>query len=72
MPKDHESDRDTKARRAKRLLPLILLASMILIASVLEPILFGDTFASTKLPLAILLAWVFFRPFGRRHDASFH
>jgi hypothetical protein len=72
MPIDHEPDRNAKARRAKRLLPLILLATMMLIASVLEPILFGDFFATTKLPLAILLAWVFFRSLRRRDDASFH
>jgi len=71
MPRDHDPDRDTRARRAKRLLPLILLASMMLIASVLEPILFGETFGSTRVPLAILLVWVFFRPLGRR-DASIH
>jgi hypothetical protein len=71
MPSDDKPDRDTRTNRAKRLLPLILLASMMLIASILEPILFGETFASTKAPLAILLAWVFFRPFGRR-DAPLH
>ena len=71
MPRDHDPDRDTRARRAKRLLPLILLASMMLIASLLEPILFGETFGPTRVPLAILLVWVFFRPLGGR-DASIH
>ncbi|HXU30663.1 MAG TPA: hypothetical protein VN851_08820 [Thermoanaerobaculia bacterium] len=70
MPTDDKTDRDTGARRAKRLLPLILLASMMAIASILEPILFGKVFAATKIPLAILLAWVFFRPLGRRDHAS--
>lgn len=69
MPSDEKTDRGTGTGRANRLLPLILLASMMGIASILEPLLFGSMFFLTKMPLAILLAWAFIRPTGRRGHA---
>ncbi len=53
------------AGRGFRLLPLILLASMLAIASILEPLRYGTWLWPPKIPLAVLLAWVFLRPARR-------
>lgn len=51
--------------RRKRLLPLLLLASMLAIGAVLEPLRYGELLWAPKMPLAFLLAWALLRPEGR-------
>ena len=52
---------DLKTSRAVVLLPLALLAAMVGIGLVLEPVLYGALLWQTKLPLIALLALAFLR-----------
>lgn len=60
-----DSEPDPAFARIKRLLPLLLLALMLAIGSVLEPLRYGESLWLPKMPLAFLLAWALFRPAGR-------
>ena len=52
---------DLKTSRAVLLFPLALLAAMVGIGLVLEPVLYGAFLWPTKLPLIALLAFAFLR-----------
>ena len=52
---------DPKPPRPALLLPLFLLAAMVGIGLVLEPVLYGVSLWQTKLPLIALLAFTFLR-----------
>ncbi len=60
-----DSGADTPAARAKRLFPLLLLALMLAIGSLLEPLRSGESLWLPKMLLAFLLAWALLRPAGR-------
>lgn len=60
-----DSAPDPAVARIKRLLPLLLLASMLAIGAVLEPLRYGELLWAPKMPLAFLLAWALLRPEGR-------